>query len=1244
VAKLKLDLILNDKGMVVLKKFGTTTGKVMRNAERSVAGFASRLASVHSLIATTAAAIGGWKLAESFIEASSTAEQYQVRLRALLGSTAEGNRLFKEMADYAGQVSFEYEQIMGSATALAGVMKGGVDEISRWMPLIGDLAAVTGLSIEDTTSQVIRMYSAGAAAADMFRERGVLSMLGFQAGVKYTAEETREIMFREWQKADSQFRGVTKDLGTSWKGLLSMMSDQWFTFRTQFMADSGLFDYIKSLMSTLLGQVREFRDQADFSTWAKEAGEKIIAGFESAVLGVARFYDTAMPILTGIKDEAKDLWNVYKDNIPEWAQPYGLLGAIFMGKKGVAGLTAYTWLIGKANEMADNIRGEREKGELLGTKLIRGFVEGEEKLQNVYENLQKKRRGIELPAVHSATMGPPLVASHMAGVADTATEVAKQMDSAEKATKSFLDRAKEVFGDLRTGADQAEKSTKKFGSTTTDVAKASAKELAKLGKAYKDVTLAMLPEHDRAIERIKRQYDALRDQAKLLYETSFFNAADLAEYEVRLTALSAREQEAIAAAKKGLEEKKNKTNEYFQAWRHMLDNMHDAGADFFYDWFSGADSGFKNLMDRFKDYFYRMLAELAALAIARPITISIIGSVAGGLGLDAISSAVGGGGLGTGLSIFSTLKSGLSGGFDSIGSLLSWEWIQDGAMAMVNFSDSLDGIAHAFSDLGAFIEKIPLIGDLGLGGTLQGINALINLSEGDIGGAVMSGIGAGLAYINPILGGAWALGSWLGDALFGKKKAPEPPWFQVSQHTLGWNEQKGALRNLTGFTTKGAFYSDDPAAIQQNIIKAWGQTWNSWSDTIKMLRDTLGDVGQEWMEKVKEVRISSGAYFKGFDFTGQDLVNALNRQIYTGMVPLFNDLMDMVWVDAKREFAQTDAWGYMSEGWISNINKMVVELPRLAAGGDPAEEMEKVQQFMQEIQGIQVWMAGVAELTTKIDLAVRGDSVSGFEKAWLSVNAQFDLWTQQLIEMGVDLTKYTTLEEGRQKALSDLYGGAFTEIQDVIDQYSLSEQAYRIKKGLPEIQKWYDEQLAMMDFLRGGGRLSEMDYITHLADLNRAMAYKAQDLQSSFNAAVVSLEDFFNEMSISDLAPALSLETFKNQYQQLLSGGLTQDLLDFVKSDYLPFLKTYTGAGEDYNVAYGNIMSDLQGLKSGSGNGGLKVEFDPNSLTQALYNAIMAVKAEGGSTGEMHFHIMIDGEVIAHVVNDQIDHGNIILT
>ncbi len=185
-----------------------------------------------------------------FLDVSNATEQYSTRLQVLLGSQQEGNRLFNEMTSYASKVPFQFNDIMRSATNLAGVMGGGVDEIKQWMPLIGDLAAASGLSIEETTGQVIRMYSAGAGAADLFRERGVLAMMGFKAGVAYSVDETRQKMMDAWDSANSKFKGATTALATTWAGTMSMLEDKWYLFRDRIMK-AGVFDGLKGVLGTV---------------------------------------------------------------------------------------------------------------------------------------------------------------------------------------------------------------------------------------------------------------------------------------------------------------------------------------------------------------------------------------------------------------------------------------------------------------------------------------------------------------------------------------------------------------------------------------------------------------------------------------------------------------------------------------------------------------------------------------------------------------------------------------------------------------------------------------------------------------------------------------------------------------------------------------------------------------------------------------------------------------------------------
>ena len=222
-------------------------------------------------------------IAREFIHAASVAEQYSLRLKVLLGSAAAGIRLFDQMADYASRVPFELEKIMESATFLSGVMKGGSKEVTEWMPLIGDLAAATGFTIREVTGQVIRMYSAGAAAADLFRERGILGMLGFQVGVTYTAEETKKRLMEAWEEAGSKFKGATDELAKSWAGMISMMIDKWFLFRIMVM-DTGIFDILKFKLNQVEQYLR--KNWEAIGLWVKANADSmvVIGAWTTAVI------------------------------------------------------------------------------------------------------------------------------------------------------------------------------------------------------------------------------------------------------------------------------------------------------------------------------------------------------------------------------------------------------------------------------------------------------------------------------------------------------------------------------------------------------------------------------------------------------------------------------------------------------------------------------------------------------------------------------------------------------------------------------------------------------------------------------------------------------------------------------------------------------------------------------------------------------------------------------------------------
>jgi phage tail tape-measure protein len=159
-----------------LNMLGTAYDIAADKAKSFLSGTVSAMFSLKGVLAQ----LGVGLLAKSFIDAASETEGYRVQLRILTGDVERGNQLFKEAAEYASKVTYEYRDIMGVVTQLRGVIKGSDQDVMQWVRLTGDVAAAAGLDIRTATEQITRMYSAGAQAAELFKERGKLAMLGFQ--------------------------------------------------------------------------------------------------------------------------------------------------------------------------------------------------------------------------------------------------------------------------------------------------------------------------------------------------------------------------------------------------------------------------------------------------------------------------------------------------------------------------------------------------------------------------------------------------------------------------------------------------------------------------------------------------------------------------------------------------------------------------------------------------------------------------------------------------------------------------------------------------------------------------------------------------------------------------------------------------------------------------------------------------------------------------------------------------------
>jgi phage tail tape-measure protein len=211
-------------------------------------------------------------------------------------SWAENAKAFDEMAKFAARVPFSLEQIQQGSGVLATVAKDA-NELAHLMEITGNVAAVTGLDFQTTSSQIQRSMSAGIGAADLFREKGVRAMLGFQAGAEVSIEETIAAFNKVFGKG-GKFGNATKELAKTFEGTLSMIGDKIFTFKKTLL-DAGFFTELK----------KQFGDLDKFLVQNSESIERIAIGFGTvlakAVKGIADFFvllkDNINLVITALK-------------------------------------------------------------------------------------------------------------------------------------------------------------------------------------------------------------------------------------------------------------------------------------------------------------------------------------------------------------------------------------------------------------------------------------------------------------------------------------------------------------------------------------------------------------------------------------------------------------------------------------------------------------------------------------------------------------------------------------------------------------------------------------------------------------------------------------------------------------------------------------------------------------------------------------------------------------------------------
>jgi hypothetical protein len=225
--------------------------------------------------------LGAGLVVRNLVNTGRELENLQVRLKFLLKDTNEGAKAFDNMVKFASKVPFSLEEIQSGSGILATVTDNATD-LQKMLEITGNVAAVTGLDFRTASEQIQRSFSAGIGAADLFREKGVRNMLGFQAGATVSIEETTAAFEKVFGRG-GRFGRATDELANTLGGTLSMIGDKIFSFKKTLL-DAGFFQELKNQFGSLDKSLAQNSQQID----------RIAIGFGTvlakAVQGIAGFF------------------------------------------------------------------------------------------------------------------------------------------------------------------------------------------------------------------------------------------------------------------------------------------------------------------------------------------------------------------------------------------------------------------------------------------------------------------------------------------------------------------------------------------------------------------------------------------------------------------------------------------------------------------------------------------------------------------------------------------------------------------------------------------------------------------------------------------------------------------------------------------------------------------------------------------------------------------------------------------
>jgi len=590
--------------------------------------------------------------------------------------------------------------------------------------------------------------------------------------------------------------------------------------------------------------------------------------------------------------------------------------------------------------------------------------------------------------------------------------------------------------------------TKDVLPTTTELVKKSLSEQKKEISAIDEA----LEQYFSSLDRAEKKYRGWQSEHDK-HDAEEISRVDREMWEDEIAAAKAAKKKIEDDAKASLKKQEDDN-------KHYLERVQDATADTFYDIFKNTEDGWGGLLDRMKDYFIRMLAEMEAQAIAKPIIVPIMQALTSGMsGTDStayfasMASGNSANWLNTGSDTLGLLKNGYNSLSSWIGGTSSGSMLGTASQAAAYQSEwaainaEMGGAAAEASSFASVLKAAsPYLmayaaGSIGYGaladatGLPQGEYSAVGAGVGAVGG-MWAGAKAGTALgsywpgvgnvvgavVGSILGGVGA--SFIGgdgNRHMSLLSSPELSYRgEVNYSTGGYDYDAYRNRSITD-TSTNPYYGSAFGTLEDATNEAAAKIWASVGETLELFPEDVAAGIRTNLEKLTFSFNEDKSWVLASDKFQEGMTNILTvftQEIYDGVQPVIQKGFTDYAQSLVNDQTLTGLFDRLSENNILKTSlgdtSIFTADYGMAEGADFDAYMETVSAWLESFGQLESAFKTVDDTVEKIL-----NPLNAFETGIAGIDTQFDSLMSTLYQLGAATTEYTALEEKRAEAIAN---------------------------------------------------------------------------------------------------------------------------------------------------------------------------------------------------------------------------------